>query len=73
MTVGADAGNAHREAVDAVRRGLAELPPDAPVRLRKTTSNLFRFRDGGGGLAVDGLDRRARRSTPSPAPPTWPG
>ena len=57
MTVGADAGIAHREAVDAVRRGLAELPPDAPVRLRKKTSNLFRFRDGGGGLAVDGLDR----------------
>ena len=60
MTVGADAGIAHRDAVDAVRRGLAELPPDAPVRLRKKTSNLFRFRDGGsarGGLAVDGLDR----------------
>jgi FAD/FMN-containing dehydrogenase len=57
MTVGADAGTAHRRAVDAVRRGLAELPPDAPVRLRKKTSNLFRFRGGAGGLSVDGLDR----------------
>ncbi|PVZ03424.1 FAD-binding oxidoreductase [Actinomycetospora cinnamomea] len=57
MTVGADAGLAHRQAVDAVRRGLAELPPDAPVRLRKRTSNLFRFRDGTGGLSVEGLDR----------------
>jgi FAD/FMN-containing dehydrogenase len=57
MTVGADAGVAHRQAVDAVQRGLAELPPGAPVRLRKKTSNLFRFRGGEGGLSVDGLDR----------------
>ncbi|GAA4926757.1 FAD/FMN-containing dehydrogenase [Actinomycetospora succinea] len=57
MTVGADAETAHREAVDAVREGLAALPPDAPVRLRKKTSNLFRFRGGAGGLTVDGLDR----------------
>jgi FAD/FMN-containing dehydrogenase len=47
----------HDAAVDAVRRGLAALPADAPVRLRKATSNLFRFRDGAGGLAVDGLDQ----------------
>ncbi|MEJ2887596.1 FAD-binding oxidoreductase [Actinomycetospora aeridis] len=52
-----DAGAAHGEAVDAVRAGLAALPPDAPVRLRKKTSNLFRFRGGAGGLTVDGLDR----------------
>jgi FAD/FMN-containing dehydrogenase len=57
MTVGADAGATHRQAVEAVQRGLAELPPDAPVRLRKKTSNLFRFRGGAGGLSVDGLDR----------------
>ena len=57
MTVGVDVAVAHQEAVDAVRRGLAELPPGAPVRLRKKTSNLFRFRGGEGGLAVDGLDR----------------
>jgi FAD/FMN-containing dehydrogenase len=36
---------------------LAALPADAPVRLKKKTSNLFRFRDGRGGLEVDGLDR----------------
>jgi len=53
----ATGGTTHRDAVDAVRRGLAALPPDAPVRLRKKTSNLFRFRDGTGGLSVDGLDR----------------
>ena len=57
MTVGVDVAVAHQEAVDAVRRGLSELPPGAPVRLRKKTSNLFRFRGGEGGLAVDGLDR----------------
>lgn len=55
MTVDIDAG--HRQAVDAVRRGLAELPDDAPVRLRKKTSNLFRFRGGAGALSVEGLDR----------------
>ena len=27
------------------------------MRLKKRTSNLFRFRDGRGGLEVDGLDR----------------
>ena len=57
MTVGADAETAHRRAVDAVREGLAALPPHAPVRLRKKTSNLFRFRGGAGGLTVEGLDR----------------
>ncbi|MHC1557679.1 FAD-binding oxidoreductase [Actinomycetospora sp. C-140] len=57
MSVAVDAETEHRQAVDAVRRGLAALPADAPVRLRKKTSNLFRFRGGAGGLAVDGLDR----------------
>jgi FAD/FMN-containing dehydrogenase len=57
MSVAVDAETEHQQAVDAVRRGLAALPPDAPVRLRKKTSNLFRFRGGTGGLAVDGLDR----------------
>jgi FAD/FMN-containing dehydrogenase len=52
-----DAESEHRRAVDAVRAGLAALPSDAPVRLRKKTSNLFRFRGGAGGLTVDGLDR----------------
>ncbi|GAA4781697.1 FAD-binding oxidoreductase [Actinomycetospora chlora] len=57
MSVVVDAETDHRRAVEAVRRGLAELPPDAPVRLRKKTSNLFRFRGGEGGLRVEGLDR----------------
>src|SRR3954447_16298268 len=57
MSVTVDAETEHRQAVDAVRRGLAALPADAPVRLRKKTSNLFRFRGGEGGLSVDGLDR----------------
>jgi FAD/FMN-containing dehydrogenase len=48
---------AHEQAVAAARARLAALPPDAPVRLKKRTSNLFRFRDGRGGLEVDGLDR----------------
>lgn len=56
MTI-TEAETAHRRAVDAVRAGLAALPTDAPVRLRKKTSNLFRFRGGAGGLTVDGLDR----------------
>ncbi|MDD7964506.1 FAD-binding oxidoreductase [Actinomycetospora lemnae] len=57
MTTVTDAETAHRRAVDAVRAGLAALPADAPVRLRKKTSNLFRFRGGAGGLTVEGLDR----------------
>ncbi|MDL5158192.1 FAD-binding oxidoreductase [Actinomycetospora termitidis] len=48
---------AHERAVAAARERLAALPADAPVRLHKKTSNLFRFRDGAGGLEVDGLDR----------------
>lgn len=47
----------HDRAVEDVRAGLAALPAGAPVRLRKATSNLFRFREGAGGLTVDGLDQ----------------
>ncbi|GAB3453349.1 FAD-binding oxidoreductase [Streptomonospora sediminis] len=35
----------HAEAVQRLRRDYAHLPSDAPVRLAKPTSNLFRFRD----------------------------
>src|SRR5215510_7088356 len=35
----------HRSAVAALRGSYAALPPGAPVRLAKRTSNLFRFRD----------------------------
>ena len=55
MTVARSA--AHEQAVAAARARLAALPADAPVRLKKATSNLFRFRDGRGGIEVAGLDR----------------
>ena len=35
----------HRAAVTALRESYAGLPPGAPVRLAKRTSNLFRFRE----------------------------
>src|SRR5947199_1992496 len=57
------------ERVDALRRALLAAPADAPVRLRKRTSNLFRPRDRAaspldadgftGVLAVDPAGRTA--------------
>jgi len=44
----------HSEAVARLRRQYETLPDQAPVRLAKRTSNLFRFREGGG--ASTGLD-----------------
>ena len=41
----ADALAAHEAAVARLREAYAALPPGAPVRLAKRTSNLFRFRD----------------------------
>ena len=52
MTVGS-----HEVAVASVREAFAALPPGAPVRLAKRTSNLFRFRDAQGAAA--GLDLSA--------------
>jgi len=48
----------HGEAIEALRSSYRSLPPGAPVRLAKRTSNLFRPRDvsGGPGLDVSGLD-----------------
>ena len=55
----------HQAAVAALRASYAALPPGAPVRLAKRTSNLFRFRDpapsaagrrSGGPAAAPGLD-----------------
>ncbi|WP_067963864.1 FAD-binding oxidoreductase [Nocardiopsis trehalosi] len=43
----------HVEAVQRVRRDYAALPPDAPVRLAKPTSNLFRFRDASAAPRLD--------------------
>jgi len=34
----------HHEAVAAIQRAYAAIPPGSPVRLAKNTSNLFRFR-----------------------------
>jgi len=48
----------HREAVERLRKGYESLPPGAPVRLAKRTSNLFRFRDDEGtGLDVSDFAR----------------
>jgi FAD/FMN-containing dehydrogenase len=46
----------HRAGEARLRESYAALPPDAPVRLAKRTSNLFRGRAAGGaGLDVSGL------------------
>ncbi|MCD0451806.1 FAD-binding oxidoreductase [Actinocorallia sp. API 0066] len=51
-------GSSHDAAVAALRASYAAIPPGAPVRLAKSTSNLFRFRDGptAPGLDVSGFD-----------------
>src|SRR5438270_13438710 len=64
-----EAGTRYDERVDALRRALLAAPADAPVRLRKRTSNLFRPRDRAahpldadgfsGVLAVDAAARTA--------------
>jgi FAD/FMN-containing dehydrogenase len=43
----------HAQAVAALRERYAALPPDAPVRLAKRTSNLFRFRPPPTGPTLD--------------------
>src|SRR5262245_53391209 len=44
---------AHRRAVEALRESYARIPSGQPIRLAKTTSNLFRFR---GPTQAPGLD-----------------
>jgi hypothetical protein len=44
----------HEAAVASLREAYAALPPGAPVRLAKRTSNLFRFRDAARGGAAGG-------------------
>ncbi|MGH3391386.1 MAG: FAD-binding oxidoreductase [Actinomadura sp.] len=53
------AASAHRQAVAALRDSYDAIPPGAPVRLAKRTSNLFRFREPTTvpGLDVTGFDR----------------
>lgn len=49
--------SAHAAVVDRVRAAYLSLPPDAPVRLAKPTSNLFRPRERAvSALDVSGLD-----------------
>ena len=77
ITTSQDRYDAHRRAVSALRRRFAALPPGAPVRLAKKTSNLFRFRPPATGptLATDPFDPNitslekvamVRRGHPSP-------
>ena len=58
MTVSAaEAAAAYDGRVEALRRALLAAPKDAPVRLRKRTSNLFRPRDRAASpLDADGFD-----------------
>jgi FAD/FMN-containing dehydrogenase len=44
---------AHETEVARLREAYAALPPGAPVRLAKHTSNLFRFRDAKGDAAAE--------------------
>ncbi|MQA88023.1 MAG: FAD-binding protein [Streptosporangiales bacterium] len=46
----------HREATAALLASYSALPPGAPVRLAKRTSNLFRFREPAPGLDVSRFD-----------------
>src|SRR5262252_8643394 len=47
---------AHEAAVARLRAAYAAVPPGAPVRLAKRTSNLFRFREASGGAGPALLD-----------------
>jgi FAD/FMN-containing dehydrogenase len=44
VSAGAAAPARHRQAVAEIERAYAAIPPGSPVRLAKSTSNLFRFR-----------------------------
>ena len=54
--------DSHEVAVASVREAYAALPPGAPVRLAKRTSNLFRFRDAGAQSPTAPLDLSRVRS-----------
>ena len=61
----------HDRAVTALRESYAAIPPGAPVRLAKRTSNLFRFRSRQPGPAWTSAGSTACwPSTRRPAPPT---
>jgi len=46
----------YEEYVDGLRAQLATLPPDQPLRLAKSTSNLFRPRAASGTTRLDVTD-----------------
>ncbi|MFB9893204.1 FAD-binding oxidoreductase [Planobispora takensis] len=46
----------HRRAVERIRESYSAIPQDAPPRLAKATTNLFRFRKGGQGAALSAKD-----------------
>ena len=43
----------HQLAVESIKRAYAAIPPGSPVRLAKSTSNLFRFRGDAPGHQLD--------------------
>ncbi len=49
MALPAGVRQAHEAAVATIQAAYAAVPPGTKVRLAKRTSNLFRFRDQGGG------------------------
>ncbi|WP_225878236.1 FAD-binding oxidoreductase [Spongiactinospora rosea] len=49
---------AHRRAVEQIKESYAAIPDDSAPRLSKATTNLFRFRDAGGGSRAAKLSAR---------------
>ena len=68
QTGAASLGDQHAAAVAAIQRAYAAIPAGSPVRLAKSTSNLFRFRADAAGHQLDvsafdhvvSVDRQAR-------------
>ena len=51
----------HEAEVARLGQAYAALPPGAPVRLAKRTSNLFRFRDADAGAGASSTSPRSAR------------
>ena len=65
---------AHEAAVARLRAAYAAVPPGAPVRLAKRTSNLFRFREASAAPARRcSTSPRSVTCCPSTPPPGPPG
>ena len=61
------AAGSHEAEVARLREAYAALPPGAPVRLAKRTSNLFRFRDVDPKDPKDPKDRKEPEDREEPA------